>query len=105
MGLLQPAIVLERGQVPFWFIEEPGRQAILALYDTLERGPKHHGCAERHACTDAKPLEGDRGEGLGRVELRIRIPTFGWMRTGCPTRPFPRIARVSQVTWRLWQMR
>jgi hypothetical protein len=40
IGLLQPAIVLERGQVPFWFIEEPARQEILALYDTLERGPE-----------------------------------------------------------------
>ena len=39
-GLLQPAIVLERGQVPFWFVEEPGRREILALYDTLERGPE-----------------------------------------------------------------
>jgi hypothetical protein len=39
IGLLQPAIVLERGQVPFWFPEEPGRQQVLALYDTLERGP------------------------------------------------------------------
>jgi hypothetical protein len=40
IGLLQPAIVLERGQVPFWFPEEPGRQQLLALYDTLERGPE-----------------------------------------------------------------
>jgi hypothetical protein len=40
IGLLQPAIVLERGQVPFWFVEEPGRPKVLALYDTLERGPE-----------------------------------------------------------------
>jgi hypothetical protein len=40
IGLLQPAITLDRGQVPFWFVEEPGGQEILALYDTLERGPE-----------------------------------------------------------------
>src|SRR6266545_5013096 len=40
IGLLQPAIVLERGQVPFWFLEEPRRQAILALYETLEHEPE-----------------------------------------------------------------
>jgi hypothetical protein len=32
--------VLEHGQVPFWFVEKPGRKEILALYDTLERGPE-----------------------------------------------------------------
>jgi hypothetical protein len=40
IGLLQPAIVLERGQVPFWFLEKPVREEILTLYDTLERDAK-----------------------------------------------------------------
>lgn len=40
LGLIQPAIVVERGHVPFWFVEEPGRHEVLALYDTLARGPE-----------------------------------------------------------------
>jgi hypothetical protein len=40
MGLLQPAIVLGRGQVPFWFLERPDREEIGALYDALERTPE-----------------------------------------------------------------
>jgi hypothetical protein len=39
IGLLQPAIVLDGGQIPFWFREEPRRDQILALYDLLERDP------------------------------------------------------------------
>jgi hypothetical protein len=40
IGLLQPAIVLDHGQVPFWFPDEPGRTEILALYDRLGRRPE-----------------------------------------------------------------
>jgi hypothetical protein len=54
IGLLQPAIVLERGQVPFWFREEPRREEILALYDILERDP-----------TQVFPLE---------FEARVEVP-------------------------------
>ena len=38
LGLLRPTIVLEHGQVPFWFDEEPSRDQIQALYARLERG-------------------------------------------------------------------
>ena len=31
----------ERGQVPFWFADEPAGQEILALYDVLERQAAH----------------------------------------------------------------
>ena len=41
IGLLQPAIVRERGQVPFWFRDEPDRMEILTLYDRLGRQPEH----------------------------------------------------------------
>lgn len=37
IGLLQPAIVVDHGQVPFWFLDEPGRTEILTLYDRLGR--------------------------------------------------------------------
>src|SRR5205823_3965454 len=37
IGLLQPAIVLERGQVPFWFADEPAAVEVIALYDRLGR--------------------------------------------------------------------
>jgi hypothetical protein len=37
IGLLQPAIVAEREQVPFWFSDEPTGLEILALYDVLRR--------------------------------------------------------------------
>jgi hypothetical protein len=40
IGLLQPAIVLERGQVPFWLPRKPDRREIGALYDALERTPE-----------------------------------------------------------------
>jgi hypothetical protein len=40
IGLLQPAIVCERGQVPLWFPRRPARKQIGALYDALERTPE-----------------------------------------------------------------
>jgi hypothetical protein len=40
IGLLQPAIVLKHGQVPFWFPDKPGRMEVLALYDRLGRQPE-----------------------------------------------------------------
>lgn len=54
IGLLQPAIVLERGQVRFWFAEEPERPELLALYQLLERD-----------ADDVFPLE---------VNTRIELP-------------------------------
>ena len=41
IGLLQPAIVLDHGQVPFWFVDEPSRMEILTLYGRLGREPEH----------------------------------------------------------------
>jgi hypothetical protein len=32
--------VLERGQVPFWFLKKPVREEILTLYETLGRDPE-----------------------------------------------------------------
>ncbi len=40
LGLLQPAIVLDDGQVPFWSKDEPEQMAIQALYDRLQRQPQ-----------------------------------------------------------------
>jgi hypothetical protein len=40
IGLLQPAIVLDHGQMPFWFLDEPSRMEILTLYDRLRRKPE-----------------------------------------------------------------
>jgi hypothetical protein len=40
IGLLQPAIVLERGQVPFWFVEKPDPDKVRSLYDLLSREPE-----------------------------------------------------------------
>jgi hypothetical protein len=40
IGLLQPAIVLDHGQVPFWFRDEPERTEIQTLYDRLQCQPQ-----------------------------------------------------------------
>jgi hypothetical protein len=40
IGLLQPAIVTGRGQVRFWFAEEPSPPALRASYELLGGGPE-----------------------------------------------------------------
>jgi hypothetical protein len=94
IGLLQPAIVLERGQVPFWFLEKPVREEILTLYDTLGRDAKQVFPIEFRARVEVPPESFASG----------RLEGFCFPRRPPFVSPFPALNRTL-LAERLGQIR
>jgi hypothetical protein len=84
LGLLQPAIVLDDGQVPFWFVEEPRRTEVRELYDLLARVPEHVFPTEFVARVEVPPGQVASG----------RVDGFSFPRPRPIVSPFPMLNRT-----------
>lgn len=91
LGLLQPTIAVERGQVPLWFDEEPSRSQVREDYGLLEREPDEVFPLEFRA--RAEPQSGELASG--------RIDGFCFARRPPFTSPFPLLNRTV-LAWAAW---